>query len=79
MTALDTMNSVVQTLPDSASDKGLRDAERMRKSESENPFLQRTEDEFLASVDRGIYEADHDLGQDAFEAIQEISRVLKLD
>ena len=49
------------------------------QSEALSPFRPKTEKEMIASVDRGIAQADRGEGQDALEALEEIVAVLEGD
>lgn len=79
MTTREALHSVVDLLPEADLKKVLLYAESLSSFEMKNPFIPKTKQEFLASIDRGIAEADAGLTFDADEMIDEISAELGLD
>ena len=78
MSTLQAINSMVEVLPESDQQEVFAFIRKLFLARKTNPFTPKTEEEFYASIDRGIAEADAGMVQDMDEAIDEISAELAL-
>ena len=78
VSTLQAINSMVEVLPESDRQEVFAIVRKLFLARKTNPFTPKTEEEFYASIDRGIAEADAGIVQDMDEAIDEIGAVLAL-
>ena len=78
MSTVEAAVSIMECMPEQEQNIVLRFIQDLFSPQSSNPFRPLTEQEFLASIDESLAQADAGLVQDADLAIDEISAELGL-
>ncbi len=72
-TIFDEAVSVLEILPEENQRKVLNFSINLLEDDEKNPYRPKTEAEFIESIDKAIKQADNGEGQDALEALEEIT------
>ena len=76
MSTVEAAVSILERMPEQEQNIVLRFIQDLFSPQTSNPFRPLTENEFLASIDESLAQADAGFVQDADEAIDEISAEL---